>query len=151
MSLESSEGVERRPPRCFLRQVEGVLDVEGVLLRKAVVLFEPSRRHAEVPAVYVRVVEDLQKALEIPVSTGEHPAGELFDLFLPDPVRRKGGCDRENSGIEIAQRFSGWESVGRASGSVSGSSQVLRKTYCEGRLRCRLDQSMEGLRCSSGT
>ena len=36
-------------------------------------------------------------------------------------------------------------------GSGSGCSQVLRKTYWERRLRWRLDQSMVGRRCSSGT
>src|SRR3712207_8848430 len=49
----------QRSPRRLLGEVEGVLDVEGVLLREAVGPLEPGWRHAEVSAVYVRVVEDL--------------------------------------------------------------------------------------------
>ena len=67
----------------LLREVEGVLDVEGVLLGK-VVLLEPLHGHAEVAVLDVDVVEDGDQALEVPVRLGEHA---LANRASPCPAR----------------------------------------------------------------
>src|SRR5215212_10640448 len=116
------------------------------------VLLEPLCGHAEVAVLYVDVVEDREQPLEVAVPSREHALGERLGLLLPDAVGRQGTGDGENPGYVLAQRFSDRVCVA-VSGSESGSgfSQVSRKTYCEIRLRWRLDQSMDGLRCSFGT
>src|SRR5215210_3022550 len=92
--------------------------------------------------------------LEVTVPAREHAPGKPLRLLLTDPIGRQGGSDGENCWIASDQGFPGRVSAARfagPSGSGSGVSQVLRKTYCERRLRWRLDQSIVGRRCSLGT
>ena len=116
----------------LLREVEGVLDIQGVLLGKGVVLLETLHGHAEVAVLDVDVVEDGDQTLEVPVRLGEHAPREPLGLALPHAVGRQGGRDREDSGRELAQLVA--DPVSRAT-SGSGCSHVLRKTYWETRLR----------------
>ncbi len=76
-----------------------MLDKERVLLGEGVVLLEPLDGHAEVPVLHVDVVEDGDQAFEVGVGFGEHAAGELPRLCLPDAVGRHGGRDRDHPGM----------------------------------------------------
>src|SRR5215211_1661427 len=140
----------QRPPRRLLGEVEGVLDVESILLGESVVSLEPLYGHAEVAALYLDVVEDREQPLEVTVPAREHAPGERLSLLLPDAVGWQSAGDGEYPWC--VQGSTGRVCVAKSSSaSGSGCSQVLRKTYCEIRLRWRLDQSMVGLRCSFGT
>src|SRR5215207_3408988 len=121
-----------------------MLDVEGVLLGKGVVLVVPLGRHAEVPAVDMSVVEDREQALHVSVAFGEHSAREVLGRLLGNAVSRHGRRDRKN--LRISHR--GLSSDRK--GSFSGTAQLLRKTYWERRFRSVLFQSIAGRLLSSG-
>src|SRR5215210_4152955 len=121
-----------RPSRGLLGEVEGVLDVEGVLLGKAVVPLEPPYGHAEMAVVDVDVVEDRQKTLEVAFPAREHAPGKRLRLLLSDPVGRQGCGDGEDGWVASDQGFPNGVSLARPgsvalSGSGSGVWQVLRK------------------------
>src|SRR5215207_1310732 len=142
------------PAGGLLGEVEGVLDVEGVLLREGMILPEPLHGYAEMAVLHVDVVEDRGQTLDVSVDIAEHAPGELLGLVLANAIGRQGTRHGDYAGVRVAQRLSDRVSKPGASvepGSGSGCSQVFRKTYCESRLRCRLDQSMVGRRCSLGT
>src|ERR671916_532936 len=139
----------------LLREVEGVLNVEGVLLGEGVVLVEPLGRLTEVAAVYLHVVEDRQEALDVFVDPGEHSTREVLGRTLDDTVLRYHRRHRENTRVRGCHRCAPLSPPatgprGCCSNSVSGTVQVLRKTYWEGRLRWLLVQSIVGRRFSSG-
>ncbi len=156
MSCESMEGVEspvvetkktapdllglnpraiQRPPGRLFGEVEGVLDVQGVLLGERVVVVEPLGRDAEVAGLYVYVVEDRQEPLDVPVDPGEHRPREVLGGLLGDSVARQGGRHREDPRVlDLHTPFSSLCPF-VSSGSGSGVAHELRKTYWGRRLR----------------
>src|SRR5919107_2197010 len=83
----------------FLREAEGVLDVEDVLLGEGVILVEPLGRHAEAATVYLYVVEDRQETLDVLVDTGEHGACEVLGRPLGHAMFGHRGRHREDSWV----------------------------------------------------
>src|SRR3712207_4456484 len=131
-----------------------MLDIEGVLLGEGVILVEPLGRHAEVAAVYLHVVEDRQEALDVFIDPGEHCAREVPGRALSHAMFGHRRCHREHSRVRGRHLYAPSRSSAVlglrvcSSKPVSGTAQVLRKTYWEGRLRWLLVQSMVGRRFS---
>ena len=75
------------------RQVEGVLDVEIVLLAEGVLVFEPFERHADVARSDRRVVEHGEETRVL-----EDAPGELADFVLAVDVSGNSGCQGQDAG-----------------------------------------------------
>src|SRR5829696_2198732 len=92
-------GLVQRAAGRLLREADGVLDVEDVLLGEGVILVEPLGRHAEAAAVYLYVVEDRQETLDVLVNPGEHGVCEVLGRPLGHAMFGHRGRHREDSWV----------------------------------------------------